>query len=123
MLSNKLLLILGIFIFNTSVFATDSLLWNIEGREYSIYFDKELQMMISSSCEKVDCGARKIAKNAQTLKVNRSQIESSQNPGSLYCHQLKGVVVIGHNERGSQNAFCQTTDKTIVDLSSLGSSK
>jgi putative hemolysin len=99
--------------------ATDSIVWNVEGKNHSIYFDEKLQVMLSSSCEKSPCGARVLAEEARKLNLNLSKEEVSKNPGSQYCHQLKGDIVLAKNERGSQNAFCQASDKTIVDLSSL----
>lgn len=120
MFSNKRLLLIALIIFNSSAIAAEVDIWTIDGKAHSVIFDKQLQMVISKTCENADCGAREMARTAQVLKVDRSKEESSRNPGSLYCQQLKGIVVIGKNERGSENAFCQAADKTIVNLSSLG---
>ncbi len=123
MFSNKLLLLIALIIYSTSALAAEADIWTIDGKAHSVIFDEKLQTLISSSCAKSACGAREMAQKAQVLKVDRSKEESSRNPGSLYCQQLKGVVVIGKNERGSENAFCQAADKTMVNLSSLGSKK
>ena len=41
------------------------------------------------------------------------------NPGAALCRTLGGQVVLGTNERGSQNSFCEASDGSLVDLSSL----
>ena len=101
--------------------ANEAVVWKIEGRDQAIYFDKKLQVWMSITCEKNSCGARKFIEKARTLNLVVPPEDSSQNPGSIYCSFLKGVVLMGVNERGSQNAFCEASDKTMVDLASLSS--
>lgn len=123
MFLNKRLLFIAMILFSTQLIGQEIDIWNIDGKPHSVIYDEKLQIVMSSSCLKKSCGARKLALRAQVLKVDRSKEESSRNPGSLYCQQLNGIVVIGKNERGSENAFCQAADKTIVNLSSLGLKK
>jgi putative hemolysin len=117
MFLNKLVLI--VVLWGAYASACEKSVWSVEGQMREICFDENLNAVFSADCFQATCEAMTLVKKSRSIHLDKSNIDSSRNPGSAYCKVLHGVVVLGRNERGSQIAFCQAADKSIVDLLAL----
>lgn len=97
--------------------------WTISGKNLEFCYDSELVGYFSKNCFTTKCDAQKMKIRALTLEISPAEKNVNQNPGSVFCKKLSGEVVIGHNSRGSEIAFCKASDGTLVDLVSLQSKK
>lgn len=121
---NKLTLPFLIQLYALSALASEGVTWQVEGREHSFYYDEKVKMVLSSACKDKACGAKTMIEEAQKISPEIVEPEATlTNPGSYYCRKLKAEVVMGKDQKGSQNAFCMAQDKTMVNLSSLGERK
>ena len=120
MSSSKLLLLLTIFI-ALPAFACDITKWKLEGKPVDICFNKSTDAYTSSACAKGDCGANQLLKRAASLELKSYYAKqvAPANPGEVICRELEGQVMLGVNDKGSENGFCQAKDSTLIDLSSL----
>lgn len=108
-----------IFLLNSNAaFACEELSWTVNGKKEGICYHKKYEAMVSAICLDKKCGAVEFLKKVKGLRLSDEGIV--QNPGSRNCKFVNGTVVMGANERGSQNAFCQAKDGSLVDLSALG---
>jgi hypothetical protein len=77
------------------------------------------QFLINRSCIKGDCQAYLAFKNNGIIneKINLS---FGKNPGSVWCSKkLKGTVLIGVNDFGDQQSFCQFQDNSFISTSAF----
>lgn len=117
MFLNKLLIALSFIVSVSSAYACDELAWTINGKKEGICYHAKYEAMVSSRCVEKKCGAIEFLEKVKGLQL---PAETVQNPGSRYCKFVNGTVVMGANDRGTQNAFCQAKDGSLVDLSALG---
>lgn len=83
--------------------------WYLGNKKYIIYYDHEIQTMLSSDCKTKTCQAKTFISNDK---------KQAQSP-SERCEQLKGRVLILRNARQSENAFCEAPDHSLINLSIL----
>jgi hypothetical protein len=117
---NKIFIVLGLLFVCLVTTSSASSIWRAAEIDYSIYYDQKVGMDISTNCQHKECGAKILIVKAKELRMQTKMGEASKNPGSKYCEKLNAKVIIGRNDLGSENAFCQATDGTLVNLSSLG---
>jgi hypothetical protein len=92
--------------------------FNVEDHPQDLCWDKKLEGWLSPSCfEKKECGARKIAKTAESKKLTKKELnlEGGKNPGSVACGPLGGKLNYAILESGSQVTFCEAQDKSLID--------
>lgn len=123
MSSNKILAIIIPLVFSfQAAHACDEMLWEVNGKKEAVCYDKKLNAILSAKCLKKKCDAAQLLKKSSELQLDEPDDHKTvPNPGTPYCKLLNGTIVMGTNERGSQNAFCKAADGTLVDLSTLGS--
>lgn len=104
--------------FNSS--ATEFIVWKAENIEYKIYFDKSMNAYFSQDClKKMDCLAKKLVLKARNQKNIDIALNESINPGSPICVKYEGKVLLARNSGHSEVAFCQLSDKSMVELSGI----
>jgi putative hemolysin len=117
----KLLILVSLILWQSLSFADCKITtWKADGKSFDTCYDEKLDIVLSASCvADKNCGAREFLNKVEDLVLKPTKEQASQNPGSIYCKWLNGKVILGRNERSSQNAFCQAKDGTIVNLSGL----
>jgi putative hemolysin len=56
----------------------------------------------------------------QKLATNLEIAPGGANPGAVVCNQvLKGIVVMGVDEKGNENSFCKMPDGLLIDSGTL----
>ena len=117
---SKLLLLLIVFV-SSPAFACEIAKWKFEGKAVDICFNKATDAYTSVACARGDCGANQLLKRAASLELKSYYAKqvAPANPGEIICRELEGKVMLGLNEKGSENGFCQAKDSTLVDLNSL----
>jgi hypothetical protein len=119
---NKITFLIFIFI-SSEIFAAgvcDEAKWLVEGKMQIFCYEPQFSTWISAKCLGKNCDVKSFLKKSKSLRYTNSKNYGSENPGSKICQHFNGRVLIGRNERGSENAFCQANDGSMVSLSALG---
>lgn len=98
--------------------------WNIGGETHSIYWNAKLRAEISASCRAANCGAKTLLKKAKIMPYEGPEPtfpDGGFARGRWYCTKLGGTTVSGKDSRNNQDYFCRASDKTFIDIGTLGS--
>jgi len=112
------------FLWQFSTFAFEFTDWKVENKVYKIYFDSSLSAYFSQDCIKNEkCLSKNLVLKVRAQNLKTLNQSESINPGSPFCTQFNGKVLLARNSNNSEVAFCQLSDKSLVELSGIYSGK
>ncbi|QDK36764.1 DUF333 domain-containing protein [Bdellovibrio sp. NC01] len=118
MSSNKILFLVITFASLAAGATCRPATWTANEKDFTVCYDMKTDALLSESCINGSCDARTFLDKVRGVKLPSEGV-NPHNPGSKYCRWVQGTVVIARNARGSQTAFCQGSDGTLVDLAGL----
>ncbi len=99
--------------------ACNSITWVADHRSYNVCYISKYHAFLSSSCSDSSCGAIALVNSKLDRHMMPGDRQLIKNPGAEICEQLGGEVAIAHDSTGDESAFCEATDHSVIDLSSL----
>jgi hypothetical protein len=103
-----------------------SFILRVESRSLKFVTDASQRLTLSAECftksgAEKSCGARTVFKQIPLL-VKRESLAAFKNgnPGALICQQvLRRSLRVGVDSKGSEQAFCQMDDGSMIDTGSI----
>jgi putative hemolysin len=121
------MIIAALLFYNFQLFAdSQEKIFSIGTKKTTFHHYEDKRITSTEKCEslkkEVFCKKLVFLKDLydQTQAAKIQPREGGANPGSIVCNQvLKGIVVMGVDEKGNENSFCKTPDGLLIDSGTL----